>query len=333
MKKKLKKIRLQYILMSILFSILFIGCITSTSQFVNKKADQSMYKPVNYSSNPGPSIIVLPGQIKSANAKFRQKITSNNIADFAELELHKANFNVLERQYLGAMLDEITRAVHMGNSNALQKFKRGKYKSTKWFAQFDILKAEPVARANKGFHGGTLGRITHILTPGKTGAVAEEAGRSAGKQEEARIWLIGLRYKIINASTTEQVATNYLEAKMELGSQGAGFLGFSEGQEKIVTLDTMTHRLVQEAVSEIDQRYKADKGYSPSRTTCSSNKGDILKINCSRANIRNGPGMNYSVIKSLSHGTRLEMIGQSGSWIHIKMPSGSKGWIYGNLVN
>src|SRR5689334_5132365 len=70
---------------------------TSTSQKANEAADRAVYKPVEYSnaSKAGPPLIVIPGEIKSNNATFTQKIGANNIADFAELELSKANFPVL----------------------------------------------------------------------------------------------------------------------------------------------------------------------------------------------------------------------------------------------
>src|SRR4249920_2824554 len=61
----------------------------STSQKANEAADRAVYKPVEYSnaSKAGPPLIVIPGEIKSNNATFVQKFGSNNIADFAEVEL------------------------------------------------------------------------------------------------------------------------------------------------------------------------------------------------------------------------------------------------------
>src|SRR5258706_16228370 len=69
---------------------------TSTSQKANEAADRAVYKPIEYSnaSKAGPPLIVIPGEIKSNNATFTQKFGSNNIADFAEVELSKANFQV-----------------------------------------------------------------------------------------------------------------------------------------------------------------------------------------------------------------------------------------------
>ena len=60
---------------------------------------------------------MIPGEIKSNNATFVQKFQSNNIADFAEIELTKANFQVLERSNLGPLLNEFTLAYNLGDPN------------------------------------------------------------------------------------------------------------------------------------------------------------------------------------------------------------------------
>jgi hypothetical protein len=245
------------------FSIVFVlwflvsvtGCQTASEQ-ANQKADAAMYKPIAYPNAmlPGPKLVVLPGQIKSSNATFTQKFTSNNIADFAEMELAKANFGVLERGDLGPLLNEVNLAVNMGDPDALTKFKRGKFKATKWFVKFDILKAEPVAQAQQGFSGRPAGSILGAVIPGVGGAVAGTAVSSVQTSEAAGVWIIGLRYKIIDASTTEQVSSNYFEQKMELGAKSTSAMGVSQSEQGGLTLDTMVQRLVQQAVMDIDAK-------------------------------------------------------------------------------
>src|SRR3954470_5717072 len=75
---------------------------SETSRKANESADKGMYEAVTYTnaSKKGPALIVIPGEIKSNNATFMQKFTTNNIADFGELELSNANFTVLERTNL-----------------------------------------------------------------------------------------------------------------------------------------------------------------------------------------------------------------------------------------
>ena len=224
-----------------------------SSDRANEEADRQMYRQRSYSNAgvQGPMVIVMPGEIKSNNATFLQKITANNIKDFAEVELSNANFRVLERADLNPMLDEQKLAAQMGSQDTGQ-FGRGKFRSTKWFVRFDILKAEPVSSASRGFDGSPLGNIAGAVIHSNSGSqVARTAGSSIQYGEQADVWIVGLRYKIMDASTSEQVTSGYMERKMEHDAEATSVLGVSSSERKGVTLDTMVQRLVQDAVSEM----------------------------------------------------------------------------------
>jgi pyruvate/2-oxoacid:ferredoxin oxidoreductase alpha subunit len=141
---------------------------SETSEKANASADQAMYEKVQYvnASRKGPALVVIPGEIKSNNAGFLQKYTSNNIADFGELELSQANFQVLERSNLGPVMKEFELAYNLGDPDAARKFLRmGKLKATRYVVKFDILKAEQVAAAQKGFDGRALAKgqdVAHV---------------------------------------------------------------------------------------------------------------------------------------------------------------------------
>jgi hypothetical protein len=237
-----------------------------TSQKANAAADQTIYQPVTYANaaKKGPAVIVIPGEIKSNNATFLQKFTSNNIADFGEVELNSANFTVLERSNLGPVLNEFALAYNLGDPDAARKLLRmGKLKSTKYVVKFDILKTEQVAAAQQGFDGRTLGQMAGLLGAfsgsrggAQAGAVGGTAVGSVHSEEATSVWVIGMRYKIINAETTEQVATGYTEEKMEIGATSSGALGVNQAQQGGVSLDTMVQRLVQKSVWDIDSKYK-----------------------------------------------------------------------------
>jgi hypothetical protein len=237
-----------------------------TSQKANAAADQSIYQPVTYTNaaKKGPAVIVIPGEIKSNNATFLQKFTANNIADFGEIELTSANFPVLERSNLGPLLNEFQLAYNLGDQDAARKMlKMGKLKTTKYVVKFDILKTEQVAAAQQGFDGRTLGQMAGLLgvfSGSRGGAAAGTVGGTAvgsvHSEEATSVWVIGMRYKIINAETTEQVATGYTEEKMEIGATSSGALGVNQSQQGGVSLDTMVQRLVQKSVWEIDSKYK-----------------------------------------------------------------------------
>jgi len=231
----------------------------SVSQKANESADKAMYKAVEYSNRnkPGPTVVVVPGEIKSNNATFTQKFASNNIADFGELELSQANFKVLERSDMGPLLNEFQLAYSMGDPGSARKMlQKGKFKTTKYVVKFDILKAEQVAAAKEGVSGRTLGNIIGILGGSRGSYAAGEAVGSVETGAAAGVWIIGMRYKIMDANTTEQLAQGYTEEKMEVGAKGSSILGVSSSQEGGITLDGMVQRLVQKSVWEIDAKYK-----------------------------------------------------------------------------
>ncbi len=158
----------------------------------------------------------------------------------------------------------------------MRKFKRGKFKSTKWFVRFDVLKAEPVAKASSSFDGRALGAILGAATGHYDAGIAVGSVRTS---EAAGVWIVGLRYKVIDANTTEQVTSNYFEQKMEIGSSGGSVLGFSQGQSGGVTLDTMVQRLVQQAVSDLDAKKGPSSGSSrPSRKTVKEMQGILRSL-------------------------------------------------------
>ena len=232
---------------------------SSTSDKANAAADVAAYKEVEYKNvkKKGPALVVIPGEIKSSNATFTQKVTANNIADFAEVELSQANFPVLERANLGSLLNEISLAYNLGNPAAARKsMQAGKLKTTKWIVKFDILKTEQVASNSKGFDGRAIGGLISQFGGGMGGSAAGQVVGSVKTEDATGVWLIGMRYKIMNANTTAQVAQGYKELKMEVGSSQSSVLGISQGAKGGVGLDTMVQRLVQTAVWEIDAKYK-----------------------------------------------------------------------------
>jgi hypothetical protein len=233
---------------------------SSVSKNANAAADRSMYQDVTYvnAAKPGPQLVVIPGEVKSSNANFTQKYGANNIADFAELELSKANFQVLERSDLGPMLNEIQLAYGAGDADEARKvMKKGKLKTTKYIVRFDILKAEQVAQQKKGFNGGVASSLIGLFGNGSQASnVAGTVTASVDTSSAAGVWVIGMRYKLLDATTTEQVAQGYTEEKMELGAKSTAVGGVSGSAAGGVSLDTMVQRLVQKSVWDIDNKYK-----------------------------------------------------------------------------
>jgi hypothetical protein len=213
----------------------------------------------------GPQVIVLPGEIKTTNNDFKTRFNGDNIADWAELELSKANFQVLERSDLSSILQELQTAYSLGDPLAVKKYlKKGKLKSTKYILKFDILKAEMSELQTSGFNGAkaarTVSSMAHALNPfasRSTGVQAADAAASSVKTETTGgTWVIGMRYKIIDANTTEQLAQGYQEDTVDVGGTSTTVAGISSGHVKMLSLDSVLQRLVQENVADIDSKHK-----------------------------------------------------------------------------
>ena len=232
---------------------------SSTSDKANAAADAAAYREVDYvnKARQGPALVVIPGEVKSNNATFMQKFGPNNIADFGELELSNANFKVLERANLGNLLQEVSLAYNLGDADAARKTMQiGKLKTTKWIVKFDILKAEQIAENKKGFDGGAIGGLIGALGGSRGSYAAGNVVGSVRSGEATGVWLIGMRYKIMDANTTEQVAQGYKELKMEVGATATSVLGISESAKGGVGLDAMVQRLIQTAAWDIDSKHK-----------------------------------------------------------------------------
>ena len=232
---------------------------TSTSNKANAAADEAGYREVDYTNKNkrGPAVIVIPGEVKSNNATFTQRFLPNNIADFGELELSNANFPVLERSNLGPLMREVELAYNLGDPNAARKtMQMGKLKTTKYVVKFDILKAEQIAENKEGFDGRAIGGLLSTFGGSRAAQGAGMATGSVETKNSTGVWLIGMRYKIMDANTTEQVAQGYKELKMEVGKTSTSVLGVSNSAKGGVGLDTMVQRLVQTAVWDIDAKYK-----------------------------------------------------------------------------
>src|SRR5205823_5952233 len=169
---------------------------TGASARANEAANTALYQSANYANaaTKGPAIIVLPGEVKSNNATFSQRYGPNNIADYAELELSQANFQVLDRANLGNVLREIEIAYNLSDPQKAQAlFQKGALQSTRWIVKFDVLRAEKVAEASSGFSGDTLNRVLSTL-PGvgsRAGSTVHESVGTVKTSEAAGVWVVG----------------------------------------------------------------------------------------------------------------------------------------------
>ncbi|GAE89472.1 spore peptidoglycan hydrolase [Acetivibrio straminisolvens JCM 21531] len=55
-------------------------------------------------------------------------------------------------------------------------------------------------------------------------------------------------------------------------------------------------------------------------------------VNVNTANIRSGPGTNFSILTRMTNGAKLPVIGFSNNWYRVRLFNGKEGWISGNIV-
>jgi hypothetical protein len=267
-------------LLILLFCLFSLSC-TGTEKKAHEISQQSVYVPVTYknASIPGPEIIVLPGTINGASPQFSQSVSRNGIKDFAEIELTKANFKLLDRPDAMKLREAFFYALAEGNEQAIAAFKSGPFRPTNFLMSFDILKAESTSSVHQAFDGSAFGLIAGIVIGA---AVSPDMGRAVGTtvasiqgSDKSDIWTVGLRYKVVDTSNGQQVATGYFEEKLERQEQSQSFIGITQAQKSNTGFDTVVQKLVQKAVQDIDASHKTasntvDGAGSPSASAAST---------------------------------------------------------------
>jgi uncharacterized protein YgiM (DUF1202 family) len=62
--------------------------------------------------------------------------------------------------------------------------------------------------------------------------------------------------------------------------------------------------------------------------------GNTAVVNVNQLNLRVGPGLNYSVAKTLNQGVVFALLGKSndGNWFEVQLQDGSNGWVFSAFV-
>jgi len=67
---------------------------------------------------------------------------------------------------------------------------------------------------------------------------------------------------------------------------------------------------------------------SPSLPSLSSVHNRTAQVKWSNVNLREGPGMNFKVVDSITKGTSLSILEEKREWLHIRIEEGKEAWIY-----
>lgn len=245
-------------------AVLASGC-AGTNKKAHEMAEAAVYKPIEYqnANKTGPAVAVLPGMFKTRSAAYVHKFCNNNICDFAELELSKANFTVLENANKQPLFEEIALAATMSDAEALQAFRKDSLGSARYFLRFDVIKAEPVAWEAKGGDGQVLGAILELgltlATRGQyrsLGKSLNSAVSSIAAYDYNTTWHVALEYKVIDAETGAVVHSASVEEKHVAQDELTAALGISEKTTSMFTVDSLVQRLMQRAVADLDKTIK-----------------------------------------------------------------------------
>jgi hypothetical protein len=126
------------------------------------------------------------------------------------------------------VLKEFELAYNLGDPDAARKFlKMGKLKTTKYVVKFDILKTSrspPRSQASTAARWArwpACSARSRLARRARAGAVGGTAWAQCTRSEATSVWVIGMRYKIINAETTSR-SHRLHRGKMEVGASSSG---------------------------------------------------------------------------------------------------------------
>ncbi len=57
------------------------------------------------------------------------------------------------------------------------------------------------------------------------------------------------------------------------------------------------------------------------------------KVNCTALNVREGPGMNFTVLGTISNGDEVTILGVSGSWYQVNTGGYQGKWVYSGYID
>lgn len=290
----------------------------------------------------GPKARIAVGRFTCKAAKCTYEI-GEGLADMLATALFRTGrFIVLERgEGLQAIQEELELA-QSGYVEARKGPKMGFMEGADILVMGAITAFEPEA-------SGVIGGGIVVPLPGGIGAVV-------GKKDAyiaADIRLVDVRTgRVINATRVEGKASSWKVGGMAGGLLGTVALGGGLSVYKNTPMEKAVMVMLENAIQAVSQmvpenyyRYGEDLSIPPSVQEVQrlspqpqvptyepfvTPKG--LVITAERANLRNGPGTNYAVTKTLNRGERLQAIGKQGEWIQVQLPNGQIGWIHSSLV-
>lgn len=143
----------------------------------------------------GPTLIVIPGEVNFPQEAAVSPL-AEQLADFAEAELGRANFRVLERADFGSLQKDFARAFASKDDRlASRLLHKGSYRAARWVVRFDLTQAE---RQGDGWRLKLRYRIFNARTTAEVGSgSAEERFVADAAGQRAAAWMKALVSKAV----------------------------------------------------------------------------------------------------------------------------------------
>ncbi|KHK02920.1 hypothetical protein [Desulfovibrio sp. TomC] len=246
----------------LLLTLAFMTGCGKSLQTAHELAAPNLYKDAAYenASQSGPSVMVLPGRVACASYEFLAQVKPDNLREFGELELGKANFKVVDQNSMANIYQEIAVAANLGDGSVAKRFGKHKITPPQWLVIFDVTDVQSQTTAfsftdknSANFAGALMGG----MLGGSSGAqLGQGVIGSINSAKEQRQWNITLQYRILDGETGQQLQQGSLTEQASLNNELKGFLGVDAAQAGGLALSTVAQRLIQKAVAEIDKQYK-----------------------------------------------------------------------------
>lgn len=240
---------------------LLVGC-AKNKEIAHQIAAQNLYQDIAYENGakPGPRVVVLPGEVASSSYEFLAQVKPDGLREFAELELGKANFTVLDKNALGDLHQEIALAANLGDGSVARSFSQHDATPPQWLIILDVVDVKTQTTAFT-FTDKNAAAVAGALMGGMfLGSAGAQLGSglvgSINSAEEQRLWDITLKYRILDGGTGQPLLQGTFTEQATITRELKGFLGVDEAQAGGITLTTVAQRLVQKVVQEMDQKHK-----------------------------------------------------------------------------
>ncbi|AGW14322.1 hypothetical protein [Megalodesulfovibrio gigas] len=234
------------------------GC-GKSMETARQLAAHNVYKEVAYenAAHPGPSVVVLPGVITSPSYEFLANVKPDTLLEYGELELGKANFKIVERNSLASIYQEIALAANLGDGSMSARFAKVDLAPPQWLILFDIADVQTQTTAfsysdknSASFAGALVGSFFG------SAEIGQSVMGSISNAKEQRAWNITMHYRILDGATGRKLHEGKFTEQATINRELKGFMGVDTAQASGLTLGTVTQRLVQKAVQDIDRQHK-----------------------------------------------------------------------------